>query len=218
MQRRYLCDLDPNSQRTAKTRLNDITASIRGDLSELAARINNRLANSEQSSPRNVAEVRAANRSLIALNQQFLNAETNFRTSLEELNARQYRIVNPDASQKEIEQNTSDTSHLPIFTNALMKPKKGPVETRHEDIQGYEKDVLEIFNLFEHLKALVEYQEPAVTHIEQKGEQLVEDIQGAEEHLKKGVMSARARNRTRWWCLLICGKFAPSLYYQPSMT
>lgn len=55
------------------------------------------------------------------------------------------------------------------------------------------------------MEALVVQQEAAVTVIEQKGEEVVENLDKGNEQLDSGIKSARARNRKKWWCLLICG-------------
>jgi t-SNARE complex subunit (syntaxin) len=136
---------------------------------------------------------------------------------------RQYRIVNPNASQAEVEAIVSDTSaNQQVFSQALMNADRrgqsrqalNAVENRHAAIQKIEQQMIELADLFNQMEELVVQQEAAVTVIEQRGEEVVENIQGGNEHLVTGVNSARARNRKKWWCLLICGKLMLSLCFR----
>ncbi len=63
--------------------------------------------------------------------------------------------------------------------------------------------MIELARLFQELDVLVTQQEPAVTQIEQKGEEVTENTAKANTEIDGAIVKARSRNRKKWWCLLI---------------
>jgi hypothetical protein len=59
--------------------------------------------------------------------------------------------------------------------------------------------------LFQDLEAAVIQQEPAVTQIEQRGEEVTDHVAKANTELDGAVKKARAARRKKWWCLGIVG-------------
>lgn len=80
------------------------------------------------------------------------------------------------------------------------------VRARHEEIQKIERDFVELTQMFHDLEAMVVQQEEPIAHIDQTGEEVRENVDKANEEIKGAIDSARARNRKKWWCLLICRK------------
>jgi len=78
------------------------------------------------------------------------------------------------------------------------------VQGRHEAIQKVEKQMIELAQLFQEMETLVVQQEPAVTQIEQKGEEVTDNVGKANTEIDGAITKARSRNRKKWWCLLIC--------------
>lgn len=78
------------------------------------------------------------------------------------------------------------------------------VKGRHQDIQKIERDMMELAQLFQDMEALVVQQDPAVTQIEQKGEEVTDNVGKANVEIDGAISKARSRNRKKWWCLLIC--------------
>ena len=64
--------------------------------------------------------------------------------------------------------------------------------------------MIELAQLSQDLDAIVLQQEPAVTQIEQKGEEVTENTAKANTEIDGAIVKARSRNRKKWWCLLIC--------------
>ncbi len=56
------------------------------------------------------------------------------------------------------------------------------------------------------LDAVVMEQDAAVVQIEQKGEQVTENVGKANQEISGAIVKARSRNRKKWWCLLIVSK------------
>lgn len=70
--------------------------------------------------------------------------------------------------------------------------------------------MIELAQLFQDMEALVVQQEPAVVQIEQKGEEVSDNVGKANVEMDGAISKARSRNRKKWWCLLILRKRPPS--------
>jgi hypothetical protein len=69
---------------------------------------------------------------------------------------------------------------------------------------------MELAQLFQDLETLVVQQEPAVTQIEQKGEEVTENVGKGNTELDGAVKKARAARRKKWICLGIVCMFQPT--------
>lgn len=87
------------------------------------------------------------------------------------------------------------------------------VEGRHEAVQRVEKTLIELAQLFQEMEAAVVQQEPAVTQIEQKGEEVTDNTAKANTEIDGAIVKARSRNRKKWWCLLIVSTCNPQLLF-----
>ena len=85
------------------------------------------------------------------------------------------------------------------------------VRSRHDAIQKVERDIITLAQLFQDLEQAVAIQEPAVAQIEQKGEEVNDNVSKGNQELNVAVDKARAARRKKWWCLLICCKIPPVL-------
>lgn len=84
------------------------------------------------------------------------------------------------------------------------------VEGRHKEIQKIEEQMVELAQLFQDLNEIVVQQEPLVENIEQKGEEVKDNVVKANEEISTAIDSARARNRKKWYCLGLVSKcFSP---------
>jgi len=72
--------------------------------------------------------------------------------------------------------------------------------------------MVELAQLFTDLDAIVVQQEPLVTDIERKGEEVRENVVKANVEIGGAIEKARSRNRKKWWCLLIVCKCLGLLY------
>lgn len=80
------------------------------------------------------------------------------------------------------------------------------VEGRHKEIQKIEQQMVELAQLFQDLNEIVVQQEPLVENIEQKGEEVRDNVVKANEEIAVAIDSARARNRKKWYCLGLVSK------------
>ena len=67
--------------------------------------------------------------------------------------------------------------------------------------------MIELAQLFQDLDVLVVQQERLVMNMEQKGEEVVDNVTNANEQIDTAIKSARSRNRKKWWCLLVVGEY-----------
>jgi syntaxin 1B/2/3 len=171
------------------------------DFRLLAARVKRVKQRPDSGSPMNAPQVGRVDRKLKTTVSQYQKVEAAYRKNLQEQMARQYKIVRPDASDAEVTAAVEDTSNQQVFSQALMQSTRrgdarqalSAVENRHVAIQKIEQQMMELAQLFQQMNELVEQQESAVVAIEQKGEEVVDNM----------IKSARAARRKKWWCLLI---------------
>lgn len=83
----------------------------------------------------------------------------------------------------------------------------GAVESRHKAIQNIEKQIVELARLFEDLNALVVQQDPMIHTIEQKGEEVQDNVVKGNVEMDGAITKARSARRKKWYCLLITGKY-----------
>jgi len=176
------------------------------------ARMKRIKSNPESGDPRNAAQVGRVDRRLKTAINKYQQVDQKYRRDMQEQTAREYRIVRPDASDAEVREASEDTSNTQIFSQALLtSDRRGQAQSiannvrgRHKAIQQIEKDMMTLAELFQDMEALVVQQEAAVNNIEQKGEEVTDNVGKANQEIDGAIVKARARNRKKWWCLLIC--------------
>lgn len=68
--------------------------------------------------------------------------------------------------------------------------------------------MITLAQLFQDLEAAVVQQEPAVTQIEQRGEEVTDHVAKANTELDGAVKKARAARRKKWYCAGIVGMYS----------
>ncbi|KAF2759152.1 t-SNARE [Pseudovirgaria hyperparasitica] len=135
--------------------------------------------------------------------------ENSYEQRYRETIARQYRIVNPDATDAEVEEATNaNWGDEGIFQTALKTNRVGQansvlgaVRARHNDIVNIEKAMTELATLFMQLDEQVTYQEPLIQNIEQQADAVHEDTKKTNVELKKATEHALRTRRMKWWCV-----------------
>ncbi|KAF2000940.1 t-SNARE [Amniculicola lignicola CBS 123094] len=141
--------------------------------------------------------------------EEFQQEEASYSKRYREAIARQYRIVNPEASEAEIQEAANaDWNDEGIFQTALKSNRTGQaasvlgaVRARHNDIQRIEKTMVELATLFAQLNEQVVYQEAQVTQAENQTTQVVEDSTQANKQLDQGIQSIRRARKLKLWIL-----------------
>lgn len=220
LQQRSLDDPDSSQQSSTNKQLDAIGSETMTMYRSFASRIKTLKQQPESGSPKNAPQLGKADRKLKAAINQYQNVESDYRKKLQAQMARQYRIVRPEASESEVREAVEDTSSQQVFSQALLQSDRrgqsrqalNAVENRHAAIQKIEGQMIELAQLFQDMEALVVQQEDAVTVIEQKGEEVQENLDKGTEQIGVAIKSARARNRKKWWCLgIVCMCYVPNI-------
>ncbi|KAL7266652.1 hypothetical protein RUND412_010798 [Rhizina undulata] len=139
--------------------------------------------------------------------EEYQRVELQFQKKYREQMARQYRIVNPEATEEEIE-HVVTSGETQIFSQALMSTRvssatsvNAAVRARNAEIQRIETTLVELLELFQQLNTMVEVQEEMVTNIAESSEQVVQDLESANEKLGAATESARGARKKKWMCL-----------------
>jgi len=167
-------------------------------------------ANQPETSKRGIQVARLNTKLKLAM-EAYQVIDRDFENKLREQQARQMRIVRPDATEQEV-RDAVENGQGPVFAQALMQSDRrgqsqstmNAVRSRHEDIQKIESQMVELALLFEEMNNLIVQQEAAVENIEMKGEEVVENMDKGTEQIGVAIKSARNARKWKWWCLGIC--------------
>ncbi|KAK4042673.1 t-SNARE [Parachaetomium inaequale] len=144
--------------------------------------------------------------------QRFLQEEKQYKERYREQIARQYRIVNPEATEAEVQQAAdADWGDEGIFQNALRTNRSGQatavlgnVRARHNDMLKIEKSILELLDLLDLLNQQIVQQAPIIQDIANKAEDTTQHLDQANVHINKGIRSALSRRKYKWMCFGVC--------------
>jgi len=209
MQQRSLDDTDASPNSAIRRELDSLTADTMTKYRGLVGRIKNIKQDRESGNPRNKPHVGKVDRRLKTAINQYQRVELDYKRRMQEQVARQYRIVRPDASEAEVREAVEDTSNQQVFSQALINSdRRGQaasvaetVRQRHREIQKIEEDLTILAQLFQDLETLVVEQEAAVTQIDDKGEEVTQNVGQANTQLDGAIKKARAARRKKWYCL-----------------
>lgn len=217
LQDRALNDPDSSLNSSTNRQLDTMSSETMTMYREFAARIKRLKQMPESKSSKNAPQLGKVDRKLKKAINDYQQIESGYRKKMEDQMARQYRIVRPEATEAEVREAVSDTTNQQVFSQALMQSdRRGQsqtalrnVENRHAAIQKIEQQMIELAELFQDMETLVVQQEESVTYIEAKAEEVQEDLYKGNEQISTAITSARAKNRKKWYCLLIVGMYYP---------
>lgn len=209
LQQRTLDDADSSSSSAANRQLDTLSTETMALYRSLTDRVRTMKSNSESQTPKNKPQVSRVDRRLKSAIQQYQSVESQFQKRTQEQMARQYRIVRPDASEQEVRAAVEDTSGGQVFSQALMQSDRqgraraalSAVQDRHRALQKIEQQMIELSQLFQDMDTLVVQQEAAVTQIEQKGEEVVDNLDKGNMEMGVAVNTARSTRKKKWICL-----------------
>jgi syntaxin 1B/2/3 len=220
IQQRTLDDADTSSSSNANRQLDNLSSETMALYRTLTERVRTVKSNRDANSPKNKPQVSRVDRRLKQAIQQYQQVESQFRKRTQDQMARQYRIVRPDATEQEVREAVEDTSNNQVFSQALMQSDRqgraraalSAVQDRHDALVKIEQQMIELSQLFQDMDTLVVQQESTIMQIEQKGEEVVENLDKGNEEIGVAVKTARATRKKKWWCLGICGSWWPSYH------
>jgi len=137
--------------------------------------------------------------------------EMQYRKRYQDSIARQYRIVNPEATEEEVnEASQMDWGSEGVFQTALKTNRSGQassvlgaVRARHNELQRIEQTLTDLAAMFADMAQIVAVQEDDVVRTEINADKTVEDVERANVEIDKANEHARRRNRLKWWCFLV---------------
>jgi syntaxin 1B/2/3 len=77
------------------------------------------------------------------------------------------------------------------------------VRARHNDIQKIERTLMELNQLMEDLATAIVLQEEPIQQTEQSTANVLKDTEAGNQHLDKGIKSAKNARRLKWWLFWI---------------
>ncbi|CAG8631774.1 6290_t:CDS:1 [Dentiscutata heterogama] len=139
---------------------------------------------------------------------EYRGAEDEYIKQQTERTVRQYKIVNPSATQQEIDDYMSSPSGQPVFQQALLRSGEAraaldQVKRRHNDIKRVEETIAELADLFKELYLQVEAQDKTIVDIEDNATATATKLEKANEDLDRAHASAAAARKKKWICLAI---------------
>lgn len=169
----------------------------------------------ESGSPRNQPQIGRVQRKLKGNMEAYKAKEMAFEHAVRDQMRREYRIVNAEATEEEVNAAVPNAEPQQMFQQALMTSNRqgqanttlNAVRQRNEAIKKIEQDIIQIAELFSEMENLVVQQEAAVVNIEMKGEEVVENMDKGVQQIDTAIVSARSRNRKKWYCLGIVGMY-----------
>ncbi|KAG5935201.1 hypothetical protein E4U53_000490 [Claviceps sorghi] len=212
LQQRSLDDADSSAASAVNRQLDSLST----DTMALYRGLTERVRALKSKPPQQIAQYRGQvdriDRRLKSAIQQYQQIESQFRKRTQEQMKRQYRIVRPDASEEEVKAVVEDTNNNQMFAQALMQSDRqqnaraalSAVQDRHDALLKIEQQMVELSQLFQDMDTLVVQQEAAVMQIEQKGEEVVENLDKGNEEIGIAVNTARKTRKKKWICLGIC--------------
>ncbi|ORX36320.1 putative syntaxin [Kockovaella imperatae] len=137
--------------------------------------------------------------------------EKEFRKKVKDRVERQYRIVNPQATDEEVRQVT-ESDNPQVFSQALLSSNRygaargafREVQERHAEIQKIERTLTELAQMFQEMSMLVEQQDETIANVEQQAMGVDQNISEGLNQTTRAVDSARKARRKKWICFWIC--------------
>jgi len=191
---------------TAET--NDLNNHVSNQLKSMQSSLRQLPNDAETTMRRNLHS--SLTRKFMSMLTDYQNAQKRNRDACKDRFVRQYKIVNPNATQEEIDAKLQDNSGQQLFSSQLLESTRSQraklalqqVEERHRDVERIGQSILQVNQLFVDLQRMVDQQGETLDRIEDNVNNAVVHIESGNTNLEKAVDSARAARKKRW-CLFI---------------
>ncbi|KAH9903802.1 t-SNARE [Xylariomycetidae sp. FL2044] len=212
LQQRALDDSDSSGSSNTNRQLDVLSSETMSNYRSLTERVR-KLKSNPASQQKYGQQVSRVDRRLKDAIREYQQVESAFRKKTQDQMARQYRIVRPEATESEVREAVEDQSgNSQVFQQALMQSNRrgqaqavlNAVQDRHQQLQKIEQQMIELAQLFEQMDQLIVEQDVAVTAIEQKAEDVVDNLDKGNQEMGTAVNTARATRKKKWICLGIC--------------
>lgn len=208
LQQRALDDADASASSNTNRQLDALSSETMAQYRSLTERVR-KLKSNPESQQKFGQQVRRVDGRLKDAIRAYQGVESAFRKKTQEQMARQYRIVRPDADEAEVRAAVEDQTGGQVFQQALMQSNRrgqaqsvlSAVQDRHAQLKKIEQQMIELAQLFQDMDTLIIQQEEAIANIEQKGEEIVENLDKGNQEVGTAINTARATRRKKWICL-----------------
>ncbi|KAL7945147.1 t-SNARE [Trichoderma barbatum] len=209
LQSRVLSDADSSSSSQSNRQLDALTTETMASYRALAERVRQVKSKPEGRSATNSGHVDRVDREVKAVITKYQGVESEFQAAVKQQMGRQYRIVNPEATEEEVQAAVNDPGNGQIFQQAMLQSDRqgraraalSAVQDRHKELLKIEQQMTELFQLMQDLDTLVVQQDAAIVQIEQKGEEIVDNLDKGNEEIAVAVTTARSTRKKKWICL-----------------
>ena len=210
LHRRSLAETNVENDEVIQRQLETLIEDTRALSQTLKTRIKSLESKSQNDSTKKT-QSENLRRQFMSLIQKFQATEAAFRQRYHDAAERQYRIVQPDATDAEVQEAIDDASGQQVFSQALMQSNRRgearaaltEVQVRHREIQKIEQTLQELAQLFNDMEVLVAEQEEQVQDVDQNVGNAQHDIEIGVGHQEKAIGLARAWRKKKWICFVI---------------
>lgn len=171
------------------------------DVQRLAINDNNKHAQAENSRQK-----------FLKLIQDYRIVDSNYKDENKQQAKRQYKIIQPDATDEEVDAAINDVGGQQIFSQALLNANRrgeaktalAEVQARHQELLKLEKTMAELNQLFNDMEELVIEQQENIEVIDKNVEDAQQDVEQGVGHTNKAVKSAKRARKNKIRCYIIC--------------
>ncbi|AET37909.1 syntaxin Ecym_2157 [Eremothecium cymbalariae DBVPG len=157
------------------------------------------------------AQAENSRQRFLKLIQDYRITEANYREENKDQAKRQYKVIQPEATDDEVEAAISDVGGQQIFSQALLNANRrgeaktalAEVQARHQELLKLEKTMAELTQLFNDMEHLVIEQQEQIEVIDKQVEEAQQDVEQGVGHTNKAVKSARRARKNKIRCILI---------------
>lgn len=157
------------------------------------------------------AQAENSRQRFLKLIQDYRIIEANYKEENKEQARRQYRIIQPESTDDEVEAAISDVGGQQIFSQALLNANRrgeaktalAEVQQRHQELLKLEKTMAELTQLFNDMEQLTVEQQENITAIDRQVEDAQQDVEQAIGHTNKAVKSAKRARKNKIRCIII---------------
>nr|7Q83_B Chain B, Protein SSO2 [Saccharomyces cerevisiae S288C]7Q83_D Chain D, Protein SSO2 [Saccharomyces cerevisiae S288C] len=154
------------------------------------------------------AQAENCRQKFLKLIQDYRIIDSNYKEESKEQAKRQYTIIQPEATDEEVEAAINDVNGQQIFSQALLNANRrgeaktalAEVQARHQELLKLEKTMAELTQLFNDMEELVIEQQENVDVIDKNVEDAQQDVEQGVGHTNKAVKSARKARKNKIRC------------------
>lgn len=209
----------PGEEAKVTEQIENYTESSRAKMEEARKRIKHMYPNGKK--PKTPEEIMCKNqqlslaRQLFGVAQSFQAMQLNLKSNVMEKLKRQYKIVRPEAGNREVDdylmnaaQYNNDQNN--VFQQAAMSGRPQALNAFQEaksqqvQLQGLNQRIEEMLNLFQEMQILIDTQGEQINEINVNSEAVVTNMNGASTEMTKAIKS-RIRARRRYRCFALIG-------------